>query len=64
MQTFQQIPTLPFLGRYPQTDDNATRTSSLSESVVQQGQVVHFRLELLHYLVAAAAAVVAETDES
>ena len=54
MKTFQQIQIPPFLERFPQTDDSAMKISSLSGSVVQQGQVAHCHLGLLPHLAAAA----------
>ena len=53
VKTSQQILPPPFLGHYRQTDDNETRTSSLSLSVVQPVLVGHSLPEVVHHLVAA-----------
>ena len=53
VKTSQQILPPPFLGHYQQTDDNETRTSSLSLSVVQPVLVGHSLPEVVHHLVAA-----------
>lgn len=53
VKTSQQILPPPFLGHYRQTDDNETRTSSLSLSVVQPVLVGHYLPEVVHHLVAA-----------